>query len=64
MRSRRHEPRPLHGATSAAGTDRLLSLGTIDLVIIVVYFVVVLAIGFYLKRFASTGESFFMAAGR
>jgi SSS family solute:Na+ symporter len=48
-------------ATSAAGASRLLSLGPIDLVIIVVYFIVVLAIGFYLKRFASTGESFFMA---
>jgi SSS family solute:Na+ symporter len=55
------DPVPFVMATSAAGTDRLLSLGTIDLVIIVIYFVVVLAIGFYLKRFASTGESFFMA---
>jgi SSS family solute:Na+ symporter len=48
-------------ATPAAGTDRLLTLSPIDLVIIVIYFIVVLAIGFHLKRFATTGESFFMA---
>jgi SSS family solute:Na+ symporter len=54
-------PVPFLVATSAAGTDRLLSLSPIDLVIIVIYFAVVLAIGFYLKRFATTGESFFMA---
>ena len=29
--------------------------------IVAIYFVVVLGIGFYLKRFASTGEDFFMA---
>ena len=32
-----------------------------DWAIIVIYFVVVLGIGFYLKKFASTGEDFFMA---
>ena len=42
-------------------TDRLLAMGPVDLVIVVLYFVFVLAIGFYLKRFASTGEDFFMA---
>ena len=54
-------PVPFAIATPVAGTDRLLSLSPIDLVIIVIYFIMVLAIGFYLKRFASTGESFFMA---
>jgi SSS family solute:Na+ symporter len=48
---------------AAAGSTsvRLLSISTIDLVIIVIYFVVVLAIGFYLKKYATTGEDFFMA---
>jgi len=36
-------------------------LSTVDLVIIVFYFVLVLAIGFYLKERANTGEDFFMA---
>src|SRR5271169_692625 len=45
----------------AKASERLLSLGPIDMVIVVIYFVVVLAIGFYLKKFASTGEDFFMA---
>src|SRR5512139_4040489 len=46
---------------SAAAPSRLLTLSGIDLAIIVIYFVVVLAIGFYLKRFANTGEDFFLA---
>lgn len=41
--------------------SRLLSLTPVDLSIIAICFVVVLAIGFYLKRFATTGEDFFMA---
>jgi solute:Na+ symporter, SSS family len=40
---------------------RLLSLGFIDLLIIVLYFVFVLGLGVYLKQFASTNEEFFMA---
>jgi len=40
---------------------RLVHLSTVDLVIIVFYFVLVLAIGFYLKGRANTGEDFFMA---
>jgi solute:Na+ symporter, SSS family len=48
---------PLLGS---AGT-RLLSLGPLDLVIVVVYFATVIGIGVYLKRFARTGEDFFMA---
>ncbi len=42
-------------------TPRLVHLSTVDLVIIVFYFVLVLAIGFYLKERANTGEDFFMA---
>ncbi len=52
-------------AYAAAGdgktSSHLLTLSLIDLVIVVLYFVVVLAIGFYLKRHTSTGEDFFMA---
>src|SRR5438067_4108042 len=40
---------------------RLVRLSAVDLAIIVIYFVLVLAIGFYLKRFATTGEDFFLA---
>src|SRR5215470_17515889 len=43
------------------GTERLVKLAPVDLAIVVVYFALVLAIGFYLKRFANTGEDFFMA---
>jgi SSS family solute:Na+ symporter len=39
----------------------LVRLSTVDLVIIIFYFVLVLAIGFYLKEHAKTGEDFFMA---
>jgi len=48
-------------AAGEGGSKQLLSLAPVDLVIVAIYFVVVLAIGFYLKRFASTGEDFFMA---
>ena len=40
---------------------RLVRLAPVDLAIVVIYFGLVLAIGFYLKRFAKTGEDFFMA---
>src|SRR5438309_3974564 len=40
---------------------KLLSLGTVDVLIIVIYFVAVLGIGFYLKRYTKTGEDFFLA---
>jgi SSS family solute:Na+ symporter len=42
-------------------TERLVRLSAVDLAIIVIYFGLVLAIGFYLKRFAKTGEDFFLA---
>ncbi|HEV3480686.1 MAG TPA: sodium/solute symporter, partial [Candidatus Acidoferrales bacterium] len=41
--------------------SRLVKLAPVDLIIIVFYFALVLAIGFYLKRRASTGEDFFLA---
>jgi SSS family solute:Na+ symporter len=40
---------------------RLLSMSTVDIAIVVLYFALVLGIGFYLKKFAATGEDFFMA---
>src|SRR5579864_9511177 len=42
-------------------TAKLVRLSGVDLAIIAIYFVLVLAIGFYLKRFANTGEDFFLA---
>ena len=45
----------------AATPSRLISLNPVDITIIAMYFVVVLAIGFYLKGQARTGEDFFMA---
>src|SRR3984957_6721956 len=38
-----------------------MSLSTVDLVIIALYFVAVIGIGFYLKRYTKTGEDFFLA---
>ena len=40
---------------------RLVHLSPVDLAIITIYFALVLGIGFYLKRFAKTGEDFFLA---
>jgi SSS family solute:Na+ symporter len=47
-------------ADQAAGQS-ILVLSWVDIAIIVFYFVFVLGIGFYLKRFAQTGEDFFLA---
>ena len=41
--------------------SRLISLRFQDILIIGLYFAVVLGIGFYLKRFAKTGNDFFLA---
>jgi SSS family solute:Na+ symporter len=41
--------------------SRLVHLSSVDLVIIIFYFALVLAIGLYLKGQANTGEDFFMA---
>ena len=40
---------------------QLVSLSAIDFVIIALYFLMVLGIGYYLKNFTKTGEEFFMA---
>ena len=42
-------------------TPTLVHLSAVDLVIIIFYFALVLAIGLYLKEQANTGEDFFMA---
>src|ERR1035437_8776916 len=44
-----------------ATPSRLLSMAPVDFAIVAVYFALVLGIGFYLKKFTSTGEDFFMA---
>jgi solute:Na+ symporter, SSS family len=48
-------------AIALVNPQRLVHLSAVDMVIIVFYFVLVLAIGFYLKEHAKTGEDFFMA---
>ncbi|HLH02052.1 MAG TPA: sodium:solute symporter family protein [Bryobacteraceae bacterium] len=45
----------------AAASNKLLSLNAVDLAVIALYFIMCLGIGFYLKRFANTGEDFFLA---
>ena len=52
---------PLFAVLVADSAQRLVRLSAVDLAIITFYFVLVLAIGFYLKRFANTGEDFFLA---
>ena len=47
------------GTAPAAGT--LVHLSPVDMAVIAIYFMMVLGIGWYLKRFAKTGEGFFMA---
>ncbi len=42
-------------------TQSLVHLSPVDLVIIVFYFALVLAIGFILKKSSDTSEDFFMA---
>src|SRR6476646_7249597 len=41
--------------------DRLVHLSPVDVIVVVFYFALVLAIGFYLKGRANTSEDFFMA---
>jgi solute:Na+ symporter, SSS family len=53
---------PISALVSAlVSAPRLVHLSTIDLVIVVFYFVLVLAIGFYLKSRSNTAEDFFLA---
>jgi SSS family solute:Na+ symporter len=46
---------------AAAAPEKLISLSTADLLIIIIYFVMVLGIGLYLRRYANTSNDFFMA---
>jgi SSS family solute:Na+ symporter len=48
-------------ALALLDAERLVHLSGVDLTIIIFYFALVLAIGFYLKGQANTGEDFFMA---
>ena len=48
-------------AAPVAAESKIMSLRPVDLAIIVIYFAAVLAIGFYLKRYATRGEDFFVA---
>jgi solute:Na+ symporter, SSS family len=52
---------PVLALFQVAPDAHLMSLSTVDLVIIALYFVAVIGIGFYLKRFTKTGEDFFLA---
>jgi SSS family solute:Na+ symporter len=45
----------------AVAPNRLMTVSPVDTAIIALYFVLVLGIGLYLKRFATSGEEFFMA---
>ena len=51
----------MNPAVLLLGSSTLVHLSPVDLVIIVFYFALVLAIGLYLKEQANTGEDFFMA---
>jgi SSS family solute:Na+ symporter len=48
-------------AMASTAPTTLVHLSAVDLGIIAFYFALVLGIGFYLKRFANTGENFFLA---
>ncbi len=48
-------------ADAPAAPSRLINLNPVDYAIIAIYFLMVLGIGFYLKRFAKSGEDFFLA---
>ena len=46
---------------ATAGERRLTTLSWIDILILVLYFVLVVFIGFYVRDSASTSEEFFLA---
>jgi solute:Na+ symporter, SSS family len=50
---------PAHAEPAGGGS--LLSMSTLDMVVVILYFVVVLGIGLYLKKYTQTGDEFFMA---
>ncbi len=45
----------------AAAQEKMLSMSAVDMLIVAIYFAVVILIGVYLKKYATTGEDFFMA---
>src|ERR1700737_4350847 len=53
--------RVMNTPIASVQAQRLVHLAPVDLAIIVFYFALVLAIGFYLKQRANTSEDFFMA---
>ena len=52
---------PLLSIPAVLLQTRLLTLSGVDIAIVALYFLAVLGIGFYLKRFTKTGEDFFLA---
>ena len=48
-------------ALLAVAPERLVRLGSVDALIVILYFAMVIGIGFYLKRYATTSEDFFLA---
>jgi SSS family solute:Na+ symporter len=50
-----------HLALLFAGPSSIMSLGWVDSLLIIIYFLFVLGIGYYLMRFTKTGDDFFMA---
>jgi SSS family solute:Na+ symporter len=50
-----------HLTLATAAPSGLLTMSPVDLLIIAIYFVIVLVIGIYLKKYTSTGDEFFMA---
>ncbi len=52
---------PGPAAMLLSATSRVITLQPVDLTIIIIYFFAVLGIGFYLKKYARTGEDFFVA---
>src|SRR5579872_2059040 len=51
----------LAAAILAVAPERLVRLASVDALIVILYFAMVIGIGFYLKRYTSTGEDFFLA---
>ena len=52
---------PLAFLADATDSGSVISLRLVDLAIITIYFLAVLGIGLYLKKYATTGEDFFVA---
>ena len=52
---------PLLSSLAVLSAKPLVSVSPVDIAIIVIYFVFVVGIGVYLKKFTKTGEDFFMA---